>query len=260
MAADGSRRSLSSIRPFAILPISPVRRSSCSSHSPNDARPCNSGHHRDRVRFTDLSAFPVTNAALTDRSLQDAESIFKETCASFRENLPEFDKGEFREFENAEAMISELQGLAESHPVHKAKLTALVRKLHAFTSKVEPYFEIVNIFAQIKADVSSAVWGSLRVLFQVGFPPQGYSNEGCSAIFQLLSNYVTYLDSVADMFGQLSDTLPIYGDFVTRLQARALKRGETYPRLAKVMAYLYRDILGFCHDMCMVFSKKRQGR
>jgi len=125
------------------------------------------------IAYASLSCQPFLspNAALTDRSLQDAESIFKETCASFRESLPEFDKGEFREFENAEAMISELQGLAESHPVHKAKLTALVRKLHAFTSKVEPHFEIVNIFAQIKADVSSAIWGSLRVLFQVGFSP-----------------------------------------------------------------------------------------
>lgn len=116
-----------------------------------------------------MSAFPVPDVMLTARRLQDAESVFKEACASFRESLPDFDKGEFREFESAEVMISELQSLAETHPVHKAKLTAFVRRLHAFTSKVEPYFEIINIFAQIKADVSSAVWGSLRVLFKVRF-------------------------------------------------------------------------------------------
>jgi len=104
---------------------------------------------------------------LTALRTQDAETIFRETCSSFRQSLSHFEKGEFKEYQNAETMISELKCLAEAHPVHKTKLTALVRKLHSFSSKLEPYFEIVNIFVQVKPDVSAAVWGSLRMVFQV---------------------------------------------------------------------------------------------
>ena len=62
------------------------------------------------------------------------------------------------------------------------------------------------------------------------------------------------------MFEKISDTLPIYGDFVTRLQARASNRGESYPRLATALSYLYVDTLRFCHDICLLFSQKRNGK
>lgn len=61
------------------------------------------------------------------------------------------------------------------------------------------------------------------------------------------------------MFGRLATALPLYGDFVSRLQAEAAKRGETYSSLAKATAFLFRDILGFCHDICLMISKKREG-
>jgi hypothetical protein len=64
-------------------------------------------------------------------------------------------------------MISDTQALAEGHPVHARKLTSLARKLHDFSSRLEPYFEIVNIFVQAKPEIAALVWGSLQMLFQV---------------------------------------------------------------------------------------------
>lgn len=194
----------------------------------------------DPVESSCISKANEQQLLTCSRSL-DAESIFRNTCSSFRQSLSEYDRGEFRRYENAESLISELQLLAESHPVHKSRLVAFVRKLHSFSRRLEPYFEIVNIYVQVKPDFAAAIWGSLRVLFK------------------LLSNYVIFLDEVSDMFDRLATTFPVYGDFVSRLQAEAAKRGETYSSLAKAMAFLYRDILGFCHDICLMFAKKRQG-
>lgn len=111
------------------------------------------------------------SARLTDSDLTccrslDAESIFWNACSSFRQSLSEYDRGEFREYENAESLVSDLQLLAESHPVHKSRLVAFVRKLHYFVRRFEPYFEIVNIYVETKPDFSAAIWGSLRVLFK----------------------------------------------------------------------------------------------
>jgi hypothetical protein len=64
-------------------------------------------------------------------------------------------------------MIQDLQSLAESHPVYKSKLTAVVRKFNNFTVKIRPYFTTVNILVQTKQEVPGLIWASLQMIFQV---------------------------------------------------------------------------------------------
>jgi hypothetical protein len=98
----------------------------------------------------------------------NAAELFKVACDSFRDNLPVNDKEEFKEYKDAQSMISTIQELANNHPVHRTRLTAACRKLHGFTSKLEPYFDIVNVFVQVKPEYLGLVWGSMRMIFQVG--------------------------------------------------------------------------------------------
>jgi hypothetical protein len=88
-------------------------------------------------------------------------------CESFRGNLPVSDENVFKEYKDAQSMISAIQEQAKNHPIHRSRLTVACRKLHGFTSLLEPYFEIVNIFVQVKPEYAGLVWGSMRMIFYV---------------------------------------------------------------------------------------------
>ncbi len=62
---------------------------------------------------------------------------------------------------------------------------------------------------------------------------------------------------MADMFSNIATQLPAYEEFVTILQKRAAYRGENHTRLAKALAYLYVDILSFCHSAYALFINKK---
>lgn len=62
------------------------------------------------------------------------------------------------------------------------------------------------------------------------------------------------------MFVSISTTLPAYEEYVNVLQSRAQNQGHSHPRLAKALSFVYVDILRFCHNTCLLFSRKRKGQ
>jgi hypothetical protein len=109
---------------------------------------------------------------------QDAASIFQDAYGSFRELFPQTQQEEFKEYRDAQSMISAIHELAENHPIHRTKLTAAVRKLHNFSRNLEPYFDIVNIFIQANPEYTCLIWGSLRTIPLVwqSYYPNLYAN------------------------------------------------------------------------------------
>ena len=101
------------------------------------------------------------------RSPQDATEIFQMACKSFRDDLPVASRVDFKEYLDAQTMIDDIHALANEHPVHKSKLTVVVHKIHQFAKSLEPYFEIVNIFVQVRPDYMGLIWGSLMTIFKV---------------------------------------------------------------------------------------------
>jgi hypothetical protein len=97
----------------------------------------------------------------------DSVALFKLACHSFRSNLPVRERNSLKQYENATSMISEIQDLANSHPVNRSKLTKACRKIDGLARKLEPYFEVVNIFVQVQPEYAGLVWGSLRTIFKV---------------------------------------------------------------------------------------------
>jgi hypothetical protein len=97
----------------------------------------------------------------------DSVALFKLASDSFRDNLPVRERNSFKQYENATSMISEIQDLERSHPVNRSQLMTACRKIDGLARKLEPYFEVINIFVQIQPEYAGLVWGSLRMIFKV---------------------------------------------------------------------------------------------
>lgn len=71
------------------------------------------------------------------------------------------------------------------------------------------------------------------------------------------------------MLEQMQQRLPIYESYVEELTLTAKdalkitvktvdKVGkEACSRIRRALAYVYADLIQFCHDVCVIFSKKR---
>ncbi len=68
---------------------------------------------------------------------------------------------------DAQSMVESIQSLAKSHPVQSSRLTAAARKFAAFVQFLQPYFDVVEIFVQVKPDVMALIWGLLKMIFKV---------------------------------------------------------------------------------------------
>ncbi|XXH00175.1 hypothetical protein Hte_006517 [Hypoxylon texense] len=175
----------------------------------------------------------------SERTSVEVTKIFNEALGFFIGNLSQPEKKYFSEHENAQSVIIAIKAIAETHPVHRSRLTTACRKFQHLVSRLQPYFDVVEVFVQAKPEYMALIWGSLKM------------------IFKLSSNYISFLEKMADMFNNIATQLPAYEEFVTILQRRAAYRGETHTRLAKALVYLYVDILSFCHSAYALFINKK---
>ena len=63
-------------------------------------------------------------------------------------------------------MLNEISALTKEHR-DSDRLFKCCTKIHKFADSFEPYFEIINIFVQVKPDCAGIVWGSVRLIFAV---------------------------------------------------------------------------------------------
>ncbi|KAI8628018.1 hypothetical protein F5Y19DRAFT_439227 [Xylariaceae sp. FL1651] len=170
----------------------------------------------------------------------DPSQIFQNACKEFRDTLTEKDRELFKEFPNAESMLKAINQEAESHPVHKTRLTHCCKGIHSFANILSPFFEIVELFVQSHPEIAAIAWGSLRLVFKLG------------------SNHVEFLERVCKMFENMSMLLPAYEEYVDKFQSRLRYRGaRPSDRIFRALAYIYSDLLQFCFDICKVFTRKR---
>lgn len=187
-------------------------------------------------------------------------AIFEEAIDSFMATLSPAERGEFTRYGDAQSMMSSIKSTAEAHPVNSSRMTAACRKFQVFVDHISPYFDVVEIFVQVKPEYMALIWGSLRMIFKV------IIRYFLSCVFfrvfrrltgkQFSTNYISYLEKMAEMFADIAAQLPAYEQFVTLFQAKAASRNTSYPRLAKALALVYLDIIRFCHSAYMLFANK----
>ncbi|KAK1768102.1 hypothetical protein QBC33DRAFT_585007 [Phialemonium atrogriseum] len=173
-------------------------------------------------------------------AVDEVSKIFNDAVGSFTATLPEAERKHFDEHRNAQSMISSIEAIASGHPIHRNRLAVVSRKFQLLADHLQPYFDVVEIFVQVKPEYMALIWGSMKM------------------IFKLSSNYVSFLEKMGDMFQDISSLLPAYEKFVTILQERAASHDGSHPRLANALAFVYVDILRFCHSAYMLFANKKR--
>jgi hypothetical protein len=66
-------------------------------------------------------------------------------------------------------MLQGIRSLCDANQKEHRRLLACSRKIALFSNVFAPYFDIVNIFVQIKPDVLGWFWGMIRLVFKVAF-------------------------------------------------------------------------------------------
>lgn len=97
----------------------------------------------------------------------EPSEIFARSRDAFIASLSEEKRSNFATFQNAESMLQNFSQLAIDHPAKSTRLMACCQKLKVFASILSPYFEVVNILAQISPEYAGAAWGALRLIFVV---------------------------------------------------------------------------------------------
>ena len=63
-------------------------------------------------------------------------------------------------------MLQELKSVCIEH-TETSRLSRCCSKIPKFSNTFAPYFEILNIFVQVKPEYMGIIWGSIRLIFQV---------------------------------------------------------------------------------------------
>jgi hypothetical protein len=95
-----------------------------------------------------------------------AAGLFASSIQLFRSSLNEHQKELFTEPQDVSELFAELKQTSEQHK-KSSKLLVCCQRLQRFSAAFEPYFDIVNIFVQVKPDWFGVFWGSIRLIFKV---------------------------------------------------------------------------------------------
>jgi hypothetical protein len=94
-----------------------------------------------------------------------AGELFSRCFTAFCDDLPQDMEPSFREYESAQAMLDDLRLLLVGKS--DSRLMKCYSKVESFSRNLAPYFDIVNVFVQIKPDCVAGFWGSLMLVCKV---------------------------------------------------------------------------------------------
>ncbi|KAL4879912.1 hypothetical protein BJY04DRAFT_219717 [Aspergillus karnatakaensis] len=166
--------------------------------------------------------------------------LFESTRDSFIQDLG---PDKFGQFLNAEALVRAIEQDVKSHPQNKSLVMLCARKINSLTEKLQPYFDIVNIFVQSNPSYAALVWDRSAC----------YSRH-------LTNQYMTFLEKVCGMLNRLIATIPAYVEYLSIVKERAEKNGSSLSkRIPESLSRIYRDILEFCYYTCNLLSSGNKG-
>ncbi|KUJ08082.1 uncharacterized protein LY89DRAFT_742377 [Mollisia scopiformis] len=176
-----------------------------------------------------------------------ALEIFVAVARDFRDSLPSKEQKLFQTFQTQQSMVEEIQKDVRTYQ-NSRKLSLLCKKVERFSTPLAPYFEVVSITIQSNPEFAALAWGAIRLLG---------------------SNYTIFLEKMINMFEEIGDRLPAYGEYYELVRKRKeatndnstgkLATETSNDRLCKALSYLYADIMEFCQEAYQLFSANRKG-
>jgi hypothetical protein len=96
-----------------------------------------------------------------------AEAIFREACEQFKASLSDQQLRSFQEFPDAESMLISVHEEVKRHPLQKSILTRCCGQVNGLSSKLSPFFKVVDLFVSSNPTFAAVAWGSIRLVFVV---------------------------------------------------------------------------------------------
>jgi hypothetical protein len=156
-------------------------------------------------------------------------------------------------------LLEELRSVATRNSTGGRLLAACSRKFAIFVQTFAPYFSILSICTQVRGEWSGCFWGLVHLVFQVRF--LGCSKETSTNHTQTASNYMLFLEKIADMFEAIANVLPPYRQIYTICKQR-IDNSQTDTEdahLTMLMSFAYADIVRLCLDIYRIFLRDKTG-
>jgi hypothetical protein len=186
----------------------------------------------------------------------NAGSIFQEAHVSFLNAVYWDEWPRFETFTDRLEMMVDLRDHCENSK-HSARLLSACRNIDAFSLHWTDFFTVVEFAMDIDPEWSRTVWGAIRLIFVVSSPSQ--RNELLLLRFpQRCKSFVIMFEKLAQMLNRMRQRLPSYSNHVQRLRddcPEALKSD-----IGKALAFVFADVLQFCHNACVLFKASPGGK
>ena len=175
-------------------------------------------------------------------SRHDPNEVFESAYQSFVHSLPEKERLQYSPCASATDLILGLEKIdALAKRGQKRRHTRFLGVIGKFSDRIEPFFDVINIFIQSKPEYSAIIWGSLRL------------------VLSLASNYTTFFDKLMSIIERLVDSLPQYADIVALCKSTPCLSLSASSRMETHLIKVYTDLLHFFQCTARVFSSG-QGR
>jgi hypothetical protein len=92
--------------------------------------------------------------------------MFQESMEAMCNTLSAEHQTHFKTITSHKEIIAEIRLMSTKY-AQRSKLVKLCTKISRFADSFAPFFDVVNIYCQIKPEWINWFWGSLRLVFQV---------------------------------------------------------------------------------------------
>jgi hypothetical protein len=151
--------------------------------------------------------------------------------------LGDGDKAFFEKFQSPREMLKQINHDVSNHKIQRSAILKCARRIEVVSTKLSPFFAIVDIFVQTNPEYAGIFWGAIRLVFLWG------------------SNFTSFLEKTCEMFEFMVRTLPAYEDIVAA-QTKLLQN-RLSDRMLDALSMVYCDILEFCAQVCRILSPHR---
>ncbi|KAH7389505.1 hypothetical protein DE146DRAFT_165928 [Phaeosphaeria sp. MPI-PUGE-AT-0046c] len=168
--------------------------------------------------------------------------LFDESIEAIEHTLLDVHREAF-DHVNVSSLLDDLRGISNQSSTDDRIAIACSRKFTLFVRTFSPYFDILSICTKIRPEWIGCFWALIRLLFQVA------------------SNYVLFLEKVANMFEVMASVLPPYHQIynICKRRVDSSHADADDQRLATLMSYAYADIVRMCLDIYRVFLRSSYG-
>ncbi|KAI0182629.1 hypothetical protein EV127DRAFT_449110 [Xylaria flabelliformis] len=166
--------------------------------------------------------------------------LFDDALGKLRSALSDADKAHIKDFRNHKDMIASVRKASSHFAGNQRGLIRIAERIAAFSDAFAPFFDVVNVYVQIKPEWAAVFWGTLWLIFKLG------------------SNLISFFDRVSAMLEEMAMILPQYEAWFDI--CKRTRPFTTADRLSQSLAMLYGDFVDFTIHVYFMFTKRSKAR